>query len=287
MRTSDDILREAAKKLKDAGVPSFRLDARLLLSAAMGGQDMFSATPVSEDAERRFDAFLQRRLSGEPVSRILGAREFWSMEFGLSPETLDPRPDSETVVELALEWAKTRPGPLTIWDAGTGTGCLLLALLSELPQATGIGSDMSQEALETAQGNAARLGFANRTAFVRGNWLAPARDASIDLFISNPPYIPAQDIAGLSREVRLFDPAAALVGGDDGLDAYRAIARDLPRILAPHGAAFFEFGKGQEDAVAAIMEKAGLAVVSRRADLAGITRAMAVAFPVDKVSEPG
>lgn len=276
MKSSDILLREAAMRLREGGGDSFRLDARLLLAAVMGlaPDDLLFTHEVCEEAERRFFSLVARRIAGEPVSRIMGRREFWSMDFSLSPETLDPRPDSETVVEFALSWAKKRGERLDIWDAGTGTGCLLLALLSELPLCHGTGSDVSEGALATAQVNAMRLGLSSRAKFVRMDWLKDVPPASIDLFISNPPYIPEGDIPGLAPEVRVFDPAAALAGGPDGLSAYREIAKDLPRVLKPDGAAFLEFGRGQEDAVADIMEKAGMKASGMRADLAGITRAV-------------
>ncbi|HAU29236.1 MAG TPA: peptide chain release factor N(5)-glutamine methyltransferase [Rhodospirillaceae bacterium] len=278
MQDSENLLRMAVMRLREAGNPSPRLDARLLLADVLGmpAQELVFSHPVCDEAVRRFEGFVQRRLAGEPVSRILGMRAFWSLDFALSPETLDPRPDSETVVEMALDWARAREGHLDIWDAGTGTGCLLLALLSELPQAHGIGSDISEDALATARENARRLGLLGRATFRRADWLVDAEDESVDLFISNPPYIPEADMAGLQAEVRLFDPCAALCGGADGLDPYRAIARDLPRVLKPSGRAFLEFGQGQEEAVAAIMEQAGLQRVDMKKDLAGIVRALSV-----------
>ncbi len=182
-----------------------------------------AARPVTSDEATRLADFMHRRLAGEPVARILGAKEFWGLPLQLSAATLVPRPDTETVVELALEMLRAEPEPkrrLRIADIGTGSGAILLALLSELPDAFGVGTDVSVAALRTASRNAARLGFASRTAFVACDYAA-ALSAPFDLMVSNPPYIRSADIAGLATEVRDHDPIVALDGGADGLDAYR------------------------------------------------------------------
>jgi release factor glutamine methyltransferase len=198
------------------------------------------------------------------------------MPFALSPETLVPRPDTETVVELALEMLRERPAnkPLSIADLGTGTGAILLALLSELPDATGIGTDISVEALETATANAVLLGLATRANFIRCDY-ASALSGPFDLIVSNPPYIRTSDIAGLAVEVRDHDPQKALDGGPDGLDAYRALIPQAASILAPGASLVVETGQGQAARIEALMTAAGL-VPQRppRADLAGIPRAV-------------
>ena len=216
---------------------------------------------------------MARRAGREPVSRILGEREFWSLRFSLAPDTLDPRPDSETVVEAALDWCGERPGPLRVLDLGTGTGCLLLAVLESRPEATGIGTDIAAGAVAEAARNAAALGLSDRASFRRADW-----DAGIagrfDLILSNPPYIPTPEIGGLEPEVTSWDPKAALDGGADGLDAYRRIAPAAAGRLAPGGAAFLEIGAGQEEPVEAIMAAEGFSRFVRKADLGGNVRCL-------------
>ena len=276
-----DLLAAATARLRAAGIDSAALDARLLAGAALGWSreallTRSSDTPPS-DARARFEALLARRVGREPVSRILGRREFWSLDFHLAPDTLDPRPDSETLVEAALALVP-RDRALAILDLGTGSGCLLLALLAELPLAHGLGLDGAEGAVAAAAANAARLGLAGRARFLRRDWwepdwsdgLAPA--GGFDLVVSNPPYIPAPEISGLAPEVARFDPWAALDGGEDGLDAYRRLALALPDLLAAGGLAVFEHGAGQGPMVAALLSDAGLVPAGSRADLAGIDR---------------
>lgn len=270
-------------RLIEAGVDTPELDARLLLQEALGfSRDRLlidADRPVPDAAAARVRALVERRAAREPVSRILGRREFWSLEFALDPSTLDPRPDSETVVETALAAIPDRAAPLRLLDLGTGTGCLLLALLRELPHATGIGLDISPAAVVAAAGNAARLGLADRAAFMAGDWrdgLVPRlAGAAFDVVVANPPYIPDAEIAGLQPEVRTFDPHAALAGGADGLDAYRALAPQLLNVVSPGGVVVFEVGAGQAPAVAALLAAAGLVVSGTARDLAGIERCVA------------
>lgn len=272
-------LRQAAARLAEAGVDSPALDARLLLGEAIG----LSPEALAAGTRRTLDdreivalhALLDRRLAGEPVARILGRREFWSLDLLLSPDTLVPRPETETVVAEALRGLRDRAAP-TILDLGTGSGAILLALLRELPHAFGIGLDRSHAALQTARINAGRLGLAGRAAFVCGDF-GQAVGGRFDAVVGNPPYIPSDDIAGLAAEVRAFDPKLALDGGADGLAAYRSIAAALPGLLAEGGLAVFELGAGQEKAVAAIMQAAGLRPsLPARRDLGGIARALRV-----------
>jgi release factor glutamine methyltransferase len=208
------------------------------------------------------------------VGRLHGPREFWSLSFALSPDTLEPRPDTETVVEAALAALPDRDAPLTMVDLGTGTGAILAALLSERPNAFGVGIDISAGAAHAARDNLARAGLASRSAVLVGSW-GEALAGGFDLVVSNPPYIPSADIAGLSREVRLFDPARALDGGADGLAAYGAIASALPRLLAPGGTVVLELGIGQEAAVAALLRAQGIAPQGpAKLDLGGVPRAL-------------
>jgi release factor glutamine methyltransferase len=251
------------------------LDARLLIEAATGmSHAALIASPEGPlgAAAEALNAMAVRRLAGEPVSRILGRRDFWSMTFRVTPDTLDPRPDTETLIEAAVDLLASRRGEaLRIVDFGTGTGAILAALLKEFPRAVGVGVDLSAAAAEVARDNLARSGFGARAQVRVGDWDEGLAGA-FDLVASNPPYIPAGDIAGLAREVRGHDPRLALDGGADGLDAYRRLVHVAARRLAPGGLALFEVGIGQADAVAALCRTAGLATGPARADLAGVPR---------------
>jgi release factor glutamine methyltransferase len=232
---------------------------------------------LTSEESVRLEDFARRRCGGEPVARILGRKELWGLPLQLSAATLVPRPDTETVVELALEMLRASPASdraLRIADLGTGSGAILLALLSELPGAHGIGTDISGEALQTAHNNAVDLGLADRADFIACDY-ATALSGPFDLIVSNPPYIRSADIAGLATEVLNFDPPGALDGGHDGLDAYRALIPQAARLLAPLGALVVEVGQGQHDDVRELMTTAGLAPEGpARADLAGIRRAV-------------
>jgi release factor glutamine methyltransferase len=277
-QTVETARRALATRFRQQGIDSAELDARLLTGDAFGLDltGLIAATTriVTPDEAAHLENFLQRRLAGEPVARILGVKEFWGLTLNLSAATLVPRPDTETVVELALEVCR-RQERRRIADIGTGSGAILLALLSELPDATGVGTDISLEALGTARDNAARLGLTPRAAFVACNYTA-ALSGPFDLIVSNPPYIRSADIAGLDREVREYDPPRALDGGPDGLAAYRAIAPDAARLLAPGGTLIVEAGYGQSGPIEELMSASGLTPdVPPKADLAGIPRAVA------------
>ena len=277
-QTVETARRAMATRFRQQGIDSAELDARLLTGGAFGLDltGLIAATTriVTPDEAAHLENFLQRRLAGEPVARILGVKEFWGLTLNLSAATLVPRPDTETVVELALEVCR-RQERRRIADIGTGSGAILLALLSELPDATGVGTDISLEALRMARDNAARLGLTQRAAFVACNYTA-ALSGPFDLIVSNPPYIRSADIAGLDREVREYDPPRALDGGPDGLAAYRAIAPDAARLLAPGGTLIVEAGYGQSGPIAELMSASGLTPdVPPKADLAGIPRAVA------------
>ena len=278
---------EAARRMltarfKSGAVESAELDARILVGTAIGldltGLIAAAARPVTSDEATRLADFMHRRLAGEPVARILGAKEFWGLPLQLSAATLVPRPDTETVVELALEMLRAEPEPkrrLRIADIGTGSGAILLALLSELPDAFGVGTDVSVAALRTASSNAARLGFASRAAFVACDYAA-ALSAPFDLMVSNPPYIRSADIAGLATEVRDHDPIVALDGGADGLDAYRQLIPQTAQRLAQGGVIVVEAGHDQSGDIGGLMTAAGLTQEKPpKADLAGIRRAVA------------
>ena len=280
-QTIDAARRGLAARLRQQGIDSAELDARLLAGAAfdLDLTGLIAATTriVTSDEATRLEDFLRRRMAGEPVARILCNKEFWGLNLRLSPATLVPRPDTETVVELALETCRQQPpvgGRRRIADIGTGSGAILLALLTEFSEATGVGTDISLEALCTARDNAAHLGLAPRASFVACNYAA-ALSGAFDLIVSNPPYIRSGDIAGLEREVREYDPARALDGGPDGLDAYRAIAPEAARLLAPGGTLIVEAGYGQSGPIADLMVSCGLTPdLPPKADLAGVPRAV-------------
>jgi release factor glutamine methyltransferase len=280
--TCGEALADLTVKLRNAGITSARLDARLLVghvlgvsAAAVFSHPEWSLAAEDEEQLRRAAA---RRLRREPMSHILGCREFWSLRFKVTPDTLDPRPDSETVVEAALSTIADRQASLRLLDFGTGTGCLLLAMLSELPQATGVGIDASPRALVVARENARTLGLHRRAGFVLGNW-GTGIDQSFDVILANPPYIPDLDIAGLEAEVALFEPVEALAGGADGLESYRQLAPDVARLLSPNGVAILEVGAGQAAAVTRIFEAQELALLAVRRDLAGVERCVLLSRP--------
>ena len=268
----------ATAHLRERGVESAESDARILLSHTLGMEDAAilaeSKTRAPAGARRRLDGFLARRLAGEPVARIVGRKEFWSLSFRLGPDTLVPRPETETVVEMALAALPDRNAELRVLDLGTGSGVLLAAILVERPGASGVGIDYSGDALAVARANLEALGLGARAAFTCGDWGA-ALTGKFDLVVCNPPYIAAPEFARLSNEVRAHDPCLALDGGSDGLSAYRAIVSDLARLLYAHGIAVLELGQGQESAVATLAGEAGLFVAGpARPDLAGIPRAL-------------
>ena len=276
--TLHEAFAEAAGRLREAGIETPELDARLLLCDAAGlNHEAYIARggeTLRPEEAARFEAALGRRLKREPVSRILGLGEFYGRAFLVGPETLDPRPDTETLIDAALEIAKTRGGrnrPLTILDLGTGTGCILLTLLAALPKARGLGTDISQAALAIARKNAGRLGVAERASFVAADWL-DGIEGKFAIVLSNPPYIPSREIAGLAADVRTYDPRVALDGGADGLQAYRKIAARAGQALAQDGALLVEIGASQGDDVAGIFRAAGLQVSSIKKDLAGRPR---------------
>lgn len=274
------MLRDTATALSAAGIDNVRFEARLLLGRAAGlsVEQMVArgAEAAPETVVTRLRALTARRVRREPMAYILGEREFWGLPFGVSPAVLVPRPDSETLIEAALVLMPQRERPWRLLDLGVGSGCLLLTLLREYPNATGIGLDVSDAALGVAESNALALGLAGRTRLLRGDWRQPGWERPLagpfDLIVSNPPYVEASAIDRLMPEVARFEPREALDGGPDGLAAYRRIAAAVAALLAPGGHLLVEAGEGQAIEISRIFEAAGLAVGAPRKDLAGIDR---------------
>jgi release factor glutamine methyltransferase len=270
--------RLVAGLLDKAGIESPALDARLLVGHVLAldhGRLIAQGTRLlSADERARLAALAARRLAGEPVARILGVREFFGLPFALSRAALVPRPETECVVEAAIAAvAERRDTPLRIADLGTGSGAILLALLHELPQAQGLGTDRDAQALATARDNARALTLDARAVFAVADFGAPL-SGGFDLVVSNPPYIESATIELLPREVRDFDPRLALDGGADGLAAYRTIAAQAAALLAAGGALVVEIGRGQERDVQAVFAAQGLRLADFRRDLSGIVRAL-------------
>lgn len=265
----------AALVLDGAGVPQPRREAALLLGHALGvGREIVFGHPerrLSGQESAALGDLVARRSAREPAAYLFGVREFWSLDFLVTRNTLIPRPDSESVVEAALDEVVDRSAPLRVLDLGTGSGCLLLALLSELPNATGLGIDISTAALAVADANAGRLGLAGRARFLCGDW-GGALDSRFDLIVANPPYVGRADYEALPLEIVDFEPRAALDSGNDAVSKYRCLMPDIARLLAPGGAAVLEVGAGQASAVSVIARNGGLVEVARRRDLAAIVR---------------
>jgi release factor glutamine methyltransferase len=281
-QTVETARRALTLRFKSNAIDSAELDARILIGHLLGldltGMIAAANRLLTSGESARLEESARRRLMGEPIARILGRKEFWGLSLRLSAATLVPRPDTETVVELALEMHRAA-APLNrrlrIADIGTGSGAILLALLSELPDADGVGTDISAAALSTARSNAAELGLAGRATFVTCDY-ATALTGTFDLIVSNPPYIRSADIAGLAPEVRDHDPHRALDGGTDGLEAYRTLIPQAARLLSPDGALVVEVGHDQSGEAEILMAAAGLTRAGPpRADLAGIRRAVA------------
>lgn len=285
--TVADALQRATAALAAAGIERPRHEARLLVGHILGvGKEAILAHPESAiDAAQleRLHGYARRRAAHEPLAYLTREQEFWSLSFEVNPATLIPRPESELLVEAALAFARSLPAPPRILDLGTGSGCLLLALLSELPEAHGLGVDVSEAAIRVAARNAARLGLASRSRFLVGDW-ARALAGAFDVVLCNPPYVAEAERSRLAPDVAAYEPAQALFGGQEGLGAYRAIAPDLGRLLSPDGAAFVELGAGAAPHVATMFAGAGLSEIERRKDLAGIDRCAIFAGCADSLS---
>lgn len=267
----------AKDRLAAAGVENPAREARWLLAHALGvsDSDLIAGNRIFEKKEMEFaELLVARRVAGEPVSRIIGEKDFYGLSFAVTPAVLDPRMDTETLVDAVAARFGNNP-PRRILDLGTGSGCILIALLNKFSESTGVGVDVSREALAVASENAARLGVAGRASFIQGDW-AESVNESFDLIVSNPPYIPSGDIPNLDREVRNHDPILALDGGFDGLQAYKKIFSQIKNIFSPGGAGFFEVGISQAQDVARLAENEGFLVRGYHADSAGVLRVVEI-----------
>jgi release factor glutamine methyltransferase len=268
--TGAEALRAALPRLQNAGIERAGRDLRLLLAFAIGiPPDRLTLVlddPLSDAAAVRFEAAVQARVSRQPVSQIVGGRQFWGRWFRVTPDVLDPRPETETLIAAALDGTFSR-----VLDLGTGSGVILITLLAERRLATGTGVDLSEKALSVAAANAASLAVADRAIFLQSDWLR-AVSGTFDLVVSNPPYIAEAEMPGLAPEVLQWEPRLALTPGGDGLAAYRSILRDIRLVLTPPGRVLLETGAGQGDAVAALCRAAGLRAVTVLQDIDGRDR---------------
>jgi len=273
--TLHDVLHDAGRALGAAGVDQPRHDVTILAGHALGlsREALFARPdrPLEPAQIRVLNETFARRAAREPVAYILGEREFWSLSFQVGRETLIPRPDSETLVGTALRLVPDRSAPIRIADLGTGSGCLLLSMLSELPGACGVGIDISPGAAAIAQTNARRLGLDARAHFLVADWAAPL-SGQFDIVMCNPPYVATDELAALEPEVACFEPRRALHGGADAMASYRDLAPQLARLVAPQGMAVIEFGKGMGDIVSDAMRAVGMPAIERGKDLSGTER---------------
>lgn len=280
-KNAGTVWRGLARRFRGAGIETAGLDARLLLGHVLGLDGLQLAVKenllVSDADIASLELLAKRRLGGEPVARIVGSKEFYGLEFGLNEATLVPRPETEMLVDLGIEFLEGRKR-CAILDLGTGSGCILISLLVNLSGAGGIGIDLSEEALEQAGQNSVCHGVEARTDWRAGSWFAPLGDEKFDLVVSNPPYIASQEIEGLQTEVRKFDPRVALDGGRDGLAAYRAIIGGASRHLRSPGTLLLEIGHDQAEAVAALCLENRFEKPSVRKDLAGQPRVIVAQY---------
>lgn len=265
------------KKLKKRGIENPSLEINILLSKILNIDEknliLNFEKNLSSEQFKRFEKSLERRLNGEPISHIIGKRGFWDFEFIVNENVLDPRPDSETLIEAVLEVYKNKDERLKILDLGVGSGCLLITLLKLFPNASGVGTDISLKALDVVKKNAEKLSVQNRIKLIQSDWNKNVEE-KFNIIISNPPYIPTKKIQTLQKEVRDFEPRQALDGGKDGLDCYRHLAKNVGQNLAKNGRIFLEIGKGQESDIVKIFQKNGFKLKFAKKDLGGIVRVL-------------
>lgn len=271
------LLKDTTQRFREAGFDTPDLDARFLLQDLLtisNSKRLSGPIQLTDDQKNKAETAIARRLAGEPVSRILGYREFWGRKFFLSPSTLDPRPDTETLIEAVLEspWKEPR-----ILDLGTGTGCILLTLLHEIRGSTGVGIDLSSEACLTAQKNADAHGLSSRATIQNADWVE-SLDDTYDLIVSNPPYIPSDIIPTLSSEVQNHDPILALDGGEDGLNPYKFLLSALKKFLVPGGFIFFEIGQGQLPDIERLVKNSDATLIQSWTDLGGVPRVVKISY---------
>ena len=275
--TGSELLARGTRALKQAGIDGAGRDARRLMAFALGTEPgrltLLLPEPVGDEVAATFDTLIQRRTEREPVSHLVGTRDFFGRSFRVTPDVLDPRPETETLIEAALAEPFDR-----VLDLGTGTGCILLTLLAETEGTMGTGVDLSPDALAVAQGNGAALGLSERVNWAAGDWFT-GLEGQFDLIVSNPPYIAADEMPGLSRDVQAYEPRMALTDEGDGLSAYRAITAGVMAHLVPGGRLAVEIGPTQASAVAAMMTSAGLRGVSIVQDLDGRDRVLTARHP--------
>jgi release factor glutamine methyltransferase len=278
--TVAQLLEQAGQRLCAIHCDHPRQEARLLLAHVTGWtqEDILRGDGcLSKAQQTSYEQAIARREAREPLSHILGKKPFWALDFSVNCHTLTPRSDSETLIDAVLCRLSDSSSATKILDLGTGTGCLLLTLLDQLPEAVGVGVDFSPEAIKVAQHNAVQCGLEDRASFLQSNWTEKITE-SFDIVISNPPYIETNAIAGLMPEVRDYEPHLALDGGEDGLDAYRTILADLPEVLADGAAIYFEHGAGQADPLSALAKKYGFSEIARYRDVPGIERVLELAL---------
>ena len=271
------LIQMAEKKLSGIGIEKPRFEARILLGHVLGIKPLDLISDPERDCSfeqtQQFGSLVDRRASREPISHLLGKREFWSLNFRVTKDVLDPRPDSETIVAEALKRFPIKTDPLSVLDIGVGSGCLLLSVLHERPQASGLGTDVSQAAIDISTLNASRLGLANRVEFQCTSWVTGIK-TKFDLILCNPPYIATSKIELLEMEVRTYEPRLALDGGWDGLVAYRELIPELCKILNGKGIVILEIGLGQARDVISLAEECGLTTLAQPRDLSGHIRCL-------------
>lgn len=280
MRLSD-ILADASFRLRSSGIQSNSLDARLLLSFVLGySQEKLLANPdllINKKRQDDFQKLVKRRAEREPISQLIGKREFFGQDFTVNSSVLDPRPDSEVLVESVLEYFPDTRSNLKLLELGVGSGCLILSILGKFPNFSGVAVDIKQEALEVAKTNSKLLKLSERIKFIRSDWFAKLKKdiVGFDLIISNPPYIPTAQISDLQPEIVKYEPRIALDGGLDGLECYRKISKEVSFFLKDSGYLFIEIGFNQEHSITKIFEfESGLKLISSKKDLSGITRCL-------------
>lgn len=274
-----NLLNKASRELSEAGINNPRLDARIIFQhVSKLPQEVIYLSPeleISKEIITEYFKLISKRSKHEPVAKIIGSKSFWISDFAVNSSTLDPRPDSEVIIEAALKILIERDGKFRFLDLGTGSGCLLISLLQEFTNATGIGVDVSKEALEMALHNVKQHDLSNRVDLLNQNW-ADGITEKFDLIVSNPPYIPRDDIITLKEDVKFYDPMLALDGGIDGLDPYRYLAKQIKYILKKDAFAIFEFGFEQGEAIRSIFQESGYIVERMLFDLNNIERAIII-----------